>query len=59
MLIVGVVLFAAFLIGDLRFSAKPLVPRRMTKRTVLMGCFVQTFDFTSYTLFTILFPSYL
>ncbi|KAL4876287.1 siderophore iron transporter mirA [Aspergillus karnatakaensis] len=59
MLVVGVVLFAAFIVWDLKFSAKPFIPRRMTNRTVLMGCFVQTFDFMSYTLFTIFFPSYL
>ncbi|KAL2822423.1 siderophore iron transporter mirA [Aspergillus granulosus] len=59
MLVVGVVLMAAFLVWNLKFAAKPFIPRRMTNRTVLIGCFVQTFDFMGYTLFTIFFPSYL
>ncbi|KAL3459787.1 siderophore iron transporter mirA [Aspergillus heterothallicus] len=59
MLVVGVFIFAAFLVWDFKFAAKPFIPRRMTNRTVLAGCFVQTFDFMSYTLFTIFFPSYL
>lgn len=59
MVVIGVVLLAAFLIWDLKFAKKPLIPARMANRTVIAACAIQVFDFLGYSLFTIFFPSYL
>ncbi|UNI13338.1 hypothetical protein JDV02_000092 [Purpureocillium takamizusanense] len=59
MLVVGVVCFLAFLVWDIRFAKKPYIPAHMANRTVIVACFIQTFDFMEYSLFTIFFPSYL
>lgn len=59
MVVVGVVLLAVFLVWDLKFAKRPLIPVRMANRTVIAACAIQVFDFLEYSLFTIFFPSYL
>ncbi|TQV90613.1 hypothetical protein V2A60_008291 [Cordyceps javanica] len=59
MLVVGAVLFASFVVWDVKFAKKPYVPARMVNRTVIAACLIQVFDFMEYSLFTIFFSSYL
>lgn len=60
MLVVGVILFVAFIVWDAKFAKKPFIPYRMvTERTVIAACIASALDFMSYVLFTLFFPSYL
>ncbi|KAF2015522.1 MFS general substrate transporter [Aaosphaeria arxii CBS 175.79] len=59
MIVVGFVLFVAFLVWDMKFARKPYIPTRMANRTVICACAIQLFDFMEYSSFTIFFPSYL
>ncbi|OJD16356.1 hypothetical protein AJ78_03455 [Emergomyces pasteurianus Ep9510] len=60
MLVLGVVLFIAFVVWDSKFAKKPFIPYRMVvERTVIAACLASALDFGSYVLFTLFFPSYL
>lgn len=59
MVVVGIVLLATFLVWDLKFAKRPLIPVRMANGTIIAACAIQVFDFLAYSLFTVFFPSYL
>ncbi|OJD14060.1 hypothetical protein AJ78_05566 [Emergomyces pasteurianus Ep9510] len=60
MIVVGVVALIAFGVWDGKFAAYPFVPYRLlTNRTVIASCLLGGFDFCSYSIFTMFFPSYL
>lgn len=60
MIVVGVVSLIAFGVWDGKFAAYPFVPYRLLKdHTVIAACLLGGFDFCSYSIFTMLFPSYL
>ncbi|PGH28140.1 hypothetical protein AJ80_00030 [Polytolypa hystricis UAMH7299] len=60
MLVLGVVLFIAFLVWDGKFAKKPFVPYRMTRnRTVVAACVLGMLDFLHFSVFSVFFPSYL
>lgn len=60
MLVIGVVSLIAFGVWDGKFARHPFVPYRLLKdRTVVAACLLGAFDFCSYSIFTMIFPSYL
>ncbi|EJP62562.1 siderophore iron transporter mirA [Beauveria bassiana ARSEF 2860] len=59
MIVVGAILFASFVVWDVKFAKRPYIPARMMNRTVIAACLIQVFDFMEYSLFTIFFSSYL
>lgn len=59
MIVVGGILFAAFVVWDVKFAKRPYIPARLANRTVIAACLIQVFDFMEYSLFTIFFSSYL
>ncbi|CEI61326.1 Siderophore iron transporter mirA [Fusarium venenatum] len=60
MLVIGVVVIAAFFVWDTKFAKVPFVPFRMIKeRTVVAACVLSMLDFFHYSCFTLFFPSYL
>ncbi|KAL3601078.1 hypothetical protein FPOAC2_05332 [Fusarium poae] len=60
MLVIGIVVIAAFLVWDTKFAKVPFVPFRMIKeRTVVAACVLSMLDFFHYSCFTLFFPSYL
>lgn len=60
MLVVGVILFAAFIFWDAIFSKKPFIPYKLIKQpTVIAACILCMLDFFHYSVFTTFFPSYL
>ncbi|PQK09545.1 hypothetical protein BB8028_0001g16150 [Beauveria bassiana] len=59
MIVVGTILFASFVVWDVKFAKRPYIPARMMNRTVIAACLIQVFDFMEYSLFTIFFSSYL
>ncbi|KAL3433669.1 siderophore iron transporter mirA [Aspergillus tetrazonus] len=60
MLVLGVVIFVAFLAWDTWFAKKPFIPYRMIKnRTVAAACLLGALDFFHYSVFSVFFTSYL
>jgi MFS family permease len=59
MIVLGAILFASFVVWDVKFAKRPYIPARMMNRTVIAACLIQIFDFMEYSLFTIFFSSYL
>ena len=60
MLILGVLLFIAFIAWDSLWAKKPFIPYRMVKKfTIFAACAIGAFDFFNYACFTSFFPSYL
>ncbi|KIX09195.1 uncharacterized protein Z518_00274 [Rhinocladiella mackenziei CBS 650.93] len=60
MVVVGAISLILFGIWDGRFVRRPIMAYRLLKnRTVVAGCLLGAFDFASYSVFTMLFPSYL
>lgn len=59
MIVIGTVLFATFVVWDVKFAKRPYIPARLANRTVIAACLIQVFDFMEYSLFTIFFSSYL
>ncbi|KAJ4160018.1 uncharacterized protein LMH87_007952 [Akanthomyces muscarius] len=59
MIVVGAILFASFVVWDVKFAKRPYIPARLANRTVIAACLIQVFDFMEYSLFTIFFSSYL
>ncbi|KAM3500248.1 hypothetical protein MY10362_006572 [Beauveria mimosiformis] len=59
MIVLGAILFASFVVWDVKFAKRPYIPARMMNRTVIAACLIQIFDFIEYSLFTIFFSSYL
>lgn len=60
MLVLGVVIFVAFLAWDTWFAKKPFIPYRMIKnRTVAAACLLGVLDFFHYSVFSVFFTSYL
>ncbi|KAI2470279.1 hypothetical protein F4781DRAFT_430505 [Annulohypoxylon bovei var. microspora] len=60
MLVVGLVLFASFLVWDSLFARRPFIPFRLVRhKTIVAACALCVCDFMHYSLFTVFFPSYL
>nr|Q8X1Z7.1 RecName: Full=Siderophore iron transporter mirA; AltName: Full=Enterobactin permease; AltName: Full=Major facilitator iron-regulated transporter A [Aspergillus nidulans FGSC A4]AAK17009.1 major facilitator [Aspergillus nidulans] len=60
MLVLGVVIFVAFLAWDTWCAKKPFIPYRMIKnRTVAAACLLGILDFFHYSVFSVFFTSYL
>lgn len=59
MIVVGAILFAAFVVWDVNFAKRPCIPARLANRSVTAACLIRVFDFMEYSLFTIFFSSYL
>ncbi|KAJ4286840.1 hypothetical protein N0V90_013093 [Kalmusia sp. IMI 367209] len=60
MLVLGFVLFIAFIIWDARFAKKPFIPYKLIKQpTVVAACVLCMLDFFHYSVFSVFFPSYL
>ncbi|KAL4952927.1 siderophore iron transporter mirA [Aspergillus filifer] len=60
MLVVGVVIFIAFIAWDTWFAQKPFIPYRMIRnRTVAAACLLGALDFFHYSVFSVFFTSYL
>ncbi|KAL4882188.1 siderophore iron transporter mirA [Aspergillus karnatakaensis] len=60
MLVLGVVIFIAFIAWDTWFAKKPFIPYRMIKnRTVAAACLLGALDFFHYSVFSVFFTSYL
>ncbi|KAL1595898.1 hypothetical protein SLS60_009588 [Paraconiothyrium brasiliense] len=60
MLVLGFVLFVAFIVWDARFAKKPFIPYRLIKQpTVVAACVLCMLDFFHYAVFSTFFPSYL
>ncbi|GKU06521.1 major facilitator [Fusarium langsethiae] len=60
MLVIGIIVIAAFFVWDTKFAKVPFVPFRMIKeRTVVAACVLSMLDFFHYSCFTLFFPSYL
>ncbi|KAH7136728.1 major facilitator superfamily domain-containing protein [Dactylonectria estremocensis] len=60
MLVIGILVVAAFFVWDAKYAKVPFMPFRMIKeRTVIAACVLSLLDFFHYSCFTIFFPSYL
>ncbi|KAL4750536.1 siderophore iron transporter mirA [Aspergillus terricola var. indicus] len=60
MLVLGVVIFVAFIAWDTWFAKKPFIPYKMIKnRTVAAACLLGALDFFHYSVFSVFFTSYL
>ncbi|KAL4930342.1 major facilitator superfamily domain-containing protein [Aspergillus undulatus] len=60
MLVLGVVIFIAFIAWDTWFAKKPFIPYKMIKnRTVAAACLLGALDFFHYSVFSVFFTSYL
>ncbi|KAL2204573.1 siderophore iron transporter mirA [Sarocladium strictum] len=60
MVVVGAVLFVAFIVWDAFFASKPFIPFRLVKhKTIIAACTLSMLDFMHYSLFSVFFPSYL
>ncbi|KAL4969816.1 siderophore iron transporter mirA [Aspergillus stella-maris] len=60
MLVLGVVIFIAFIGWDTYFATKPFIPYRMIRnRTVAAACLLGALDFFHYSVFSVFFTSYL
>ncbi|KAL4799605.1 siderophore iron transporter mirA [Aspergillus venezuelensis] len=60
MLVLGVVIFIAFIAWDTYFARKPFIPYRMIRnRTVAAACLLGALDFFHYSVFSVFFTSYL
>jgi MFS family permease len=60
MVVIGAILFVAFIVWDYFFAKKPFIPFRLIKdRTIIAACTLCILDFMHYSLFSVFFPSYL
>ncbi|KAL2827953.1 siderophore iron transporter mirA [Aspergillus cavernicola] len=60
MLVLGVVMFIAFIAWDTWLAKKPFIPYRMIRnRTVAAACLLGALDFFHYSVFSVFFTSYL
>ncbi|KAH7362739.1 major facilitator superfamily domain-containing protein [Plectosphaerella cucumerina] len=60
MVVIGAILFVAFVVWDYFFAKKPFIPFRLIKdRTIIAACTLCILDFIHYSLFSVFFPSYL